>query len=1018
MLELRVLGGTDLQHPHGPGPRTLLAQPKRFAVLAYLALARPRGPQRRDVLLLRFWPESDTEHGRGALRLALHALRRALGDGVLVGRGDEGVGFAPGTLWCDAVEFERALDEDRPADALELYRGELLAGFHLPGAPEWERWLEVERARLARRAVDAVRRLVDGADARDELDEAVRWARRGLEIAPDDEAILQRLLVLLDAAGDRAAALAACDAFARRRRAELDAGLLPETEAIARAIRQRTPTRLPPRLEASAAPAPSPDTYIVDTSTDSAVATVVGTEHRVASDGVASPVRSVRIDSIHAEGPEPARASVLEARSTPGRRNGLPKRWWLAAAVLVLALAGGGVFLRRARLADAALSEDRVAVLPFRVRGAPQASYLGEGLVDLLSTRLNGAGAMHTVDPVALLGYAAREKLTPGDLDDGVAAARHFRAGSFVVGDVVEAGGRVQVTASLYGVDGRRRASAEATAEDERRLFEVVDRLAMGLLAGDGAAPDQGLPRTAALTTSSLPALRSYLTGERWFRAGKFGLAAEAFAEAAEADSTFALALYRLSTALDWAGQGYGSRSPGSVVRQALRFRDRLSPHDRMLLEARDAYWNGSAARAEQMYRTILDSYPTDVEAWHELGEVLFHRGVWMGVPLTRARAAFERALALAPDNESARIHLARIAALEGRGAERDSLVGQVVTRHPSHARALELLSLQAFGSGSAAAQAKVLDRARGVPYDAQWVDAWRTAIFLGDPSAGERLSAAMGEPSRPARARALSHTLAAHMLAAQGRWRAAQASLAAAEALEPAYAVQVRASLALVPAFPLTRAQVDSIRAALLRTPGSTADSADDAIGNARRYCPVLCRQYVLGALAVRAGDVAAAQRTVRALESYRDTSAHRVELARYQAYALRARIAQRTGDSRRALALLEKGWPQRTLPQFSSYETYAHTPERMLRAGLLRALGRDNEALDWYATVDEDLGAGVAYLAQSHLAQAEILDRLGDRRAAAAHYARFVALWKSADPASQPTLQRARTRLAQLGG
>ncbi|MDB4951952.1 MAG: Transcriptional activator protein, partial [Gemmatimonadetes bacterium] len=805
MIHLRVLGSTGLAGSDGPDPRALLAQPKRFALLAYLALARPRGAQRRDVLLLRFWPESDAEHGRGALRLALHFLRRALGEGVLVGRGDEGVGFAPGTLWCDALEFERALDEGRPADALELYRGELLAGFHLAGAPEWERWVEAERARLCERAAAAVRALVDAADAADDLDAGVRWARRGLEIAPDDEAMLQRLLVLLDAAGDQAGALRAYEAFVRRREGDDDAPL-PATQSIARAVRQRMPaarrpgSALPsdtspavaPSMEHAPAAANLPSAERSRSQPSTTLIVEDARSHKFVSSAVAwvdgSPMDGEARTSADAM-PEPAHARRSPLRS--GRRSRIA---WVVAAVLVVALGTGAFLMRRVRAADAALSEDRVAVMPFRVRGAPQSAYLGEGLVDLLSTRLNGAGALHTVDPVALLGYASRQKLQAGDLDDGRTAAIHFQAGSFVVGDVVEAGGRVQVTASLYGVDGRRRASAEATA-DERQLFEVVDRLAIGLLAGEPSAPDQRLPQTAALTTRSLPALRSYLTGERWLRAGKFALAAEAYTEAAEADSTFALALYRLSTALDWVGQGYGSRSPADVVRQAVRFRGRLDWHDRTLLEARDAYWNGSAEQAEQAYRAILAQYPADVEAWHELGEVLFHRGVWMGVPLTQARFAFARVLALSPDNESARIHLARIAAVEGKGVERDSLAAGLARLHPSHARALEMEALQAFGGGSAASREAVLERFRGLSYDAFWVNAWRVAGYTGDPVAGERLARVLAEPPRPARAQALAHTLAAHMLAAQGRWRAADSALADAAALEPAYAAQVRAS-------------------------------------------------------------------------------------------------------------------------------------------------------------------------------------------------------------------------------
>jgi DNA-binding SARP family transcriptional activator/TolB-like protein len=1020
MIHLRVLGGIDLHATDSPGPRSLLGQPKRLAVLVYLALARPRGAQRRDVLLTRFWPESDTEHGRGALRLTLHNLRKALGEGVLLGRGDEGVGFAPGTLWCDALEFERALDEGRPADALALYGGELLAGFHLPGAPEWEHWVELERSRLEHRAVEAVRGLVEQADGADDLTEAVRWARRGLEVRPDDEALLQRLLVLLDATGDGAGALRAYEAFARRRESQGDAPLA-ETQAIARAVRQRTPVRLPERLTREPA-------HTAASAESSFAADAIGTTT------VEDEARGIGEPSSETAGDErlSAAAAVLVARPAPHRTRearppavavpppparGRRRTWALLAGVAALAAAGAALALRT-RQADAALSPDRVAVLPFRVRGAPQAAYLSEGLVDLLSTRLNGAGDIHTVDPLALLGYAAREKLSTGDLEQGRQVARHFGAGSFVVGDVVEAGGRVQVTAARYDVQGRRMAEASSSTADEHQLFGVVDQLAIGLLAGGPATPERRLPQTAALTTRSLPALRAYLTGERWFRAGKFVLASEAFSEAADADSTFALALYRLSTSLDWVGQSYGSRSPGDVVRQALRHRDRLAPHDRMLLDARDAYWNGSAAEAEQLYRAVLASYPNDVEAWHELGEVVFHRGVWMGVPLTRARPDFQRVLELSPENESARIHLARIAAVEGRAGERDSLVAAVVQRHPSHARALELIAIQAFGARDTAARDEALDRLRALPYDAYWVNAWRVAGYTEDPAAGELLAASLGARAGDPRVRAISRTMGAHMLAAQGRWRAADSALARARADAPAYATQVRANLALLPARPLSAGEAAAIRDSLLRAPAPAADAVSDPIGNARRSCPSLCRVYLLGALAVRARDGVGSEQAIRALDAVRDTSPHVVELARYQAHALRARIAQRDGDPRLALALLEQGWPQRTLPRFSSYETYGHTAERMLRADLLRALGRDDEALAWYATVDEDLGAGIAWLAPSYLARAEIYDRRGDRAHAAWHYARFVDLWRNADPVSQPSVRQARERLAALRG
>lgn len=76
MIELRTLGTLDLRDSDGHNLTTALTQSKRLALLVYLALASPRGFQRRDTLLGLFWPESDDRRARAALRQAVRYLRR------------------------------------------------------------------------------------------------------------------------------------------------------------------------------------------------------------------------------------------------------------------------------------------------------------------------------------------------------------------------------------------------------------------------------------------------------------------------------------------------------------------------------------------------------------------------------------------------------------------------------------------------------------------------------------------------------------------------------------------------------------------------------------------------------------------------------------------------------------------------------------------------------------------------------------------------------------------------------
>lgn len=257
VIRLRLLGSLVLTDAEGVEVREVMAQPKRLGLLAYLAAAEPAGFRRRDVLLAFFWPEQDQRRARAALRRSLYLLRGALGPQVVVSRGDE-VGVDASGVWCDAVAFREAHAGERWADALALYRGDLLPGFFVPSAPDFERWMEQERRRLRLMAAAGARELMHGAERVGDLENAVAWARRGVAIDPDDELATQHLIRLLDRHGDRTGALQTYEDFARRLRDEFGLEPAPDTQALAMRARSARGARASVASRQPEAPEPSP----------------------------------------------------------------------------------------------------------------------------------------------------------------------------------------------------------------------------------------------------------------------------------------------------------------------------------------------------------------------------------------------------------------------------------------------------------------------------------------------------------------------------------------------------------------------------------------------------------------------------------------------------------------------------------------------------------------------------------------------------------------------------------------
>ena len=711
---------------------------------------------------------------------------------------------------------------------------------------------------------------------------------------------------------------------------------------------------------------------------------------------------------------EPGPAVVLPPSPAPlaSRQRRLGR---LALGLLVLGVIGAvGAAIRSSRSAPAvSVSPAVIAVLPFSYQGSPRFKYLTEGMVDLLSARLDGAAGLRSVDPRALLRVTDRDSST-ADPQRGRLVAEHFGAGRFVLGSVVEAGGRLQISATIYDRGARPQSSVAATAESEAGVLDVADRLARHILLVEA---QDSLPheheRVSEQATSSLPALKAYLEGAREFRAGRVEAAREAFRRATELDTSFALAFYHLATS----SNDFQARE---ALDRALRHKDRLAEHHRWLVEAAAAMLRGDHRTADQRIRQTLTMRPDLVEPWLWLGGLTYGKGPLLGRPWVDAREAYERALALEPENLRALDGLAAIAAREGRRAELDSLTERLLRLNPPHWIASNLRGQRAVVMGDTAELARFMADLRTRPDPSAQFGAGGVTWTTGDLWVGRRLWRLITEPSRSRGFRVEAHVSLAKIELTNGRRRAAAAELEAVRALDAGSALEHRAYFALTRFQEAPRPELIALRDSLEHWDAVAAMKTEkperDALLALHRRAHPYFKLYLLGLLSARLGDEAAALRYAGQLERA-DRSSLRGAFAADGGRFVSVEVAWRRGRPLEALATLENArfWTMEPpsdegAPDESPF--YGHMHERFARAELLYELGRLEEAIPWYRVLAYDL----LYTGPAELRLGQIYEHKGDRPRAIEHYSRFVELWKDCDPELQPMVHQAQQALARL--
>jgi eukaryotic-like serine/threonine-protein kinase len=321
--------------------------------------------------------------------------------------------------------------------------------------------------------------------------------------------------------------------------------------------------------------------------------------------------------------------TALAAALRQSRESARPRRKTVMAVIAAAAIAAGAAgavawFATRPTAVAVTEEAERIAVLPFSASG-PGVEVLGEGMVDLLTTNLQGVGGIQTVDPrLVLKRWGRKEMDQEGGVQEALDLGRKLDAGSVVTGSAVSASGRVRLAADLYAVAGGERLGRAQVDGPADSILPLVDRLSVALLR-DVWRSREPLPSLdlGSLTTDSIAALRAYLQGERYYRRFALDSALAQYTRAVEVDSTFALAHLRRALVFGWTG-GYGSPASVQAANAGFRYAQRLPPRSRRLLAGYQAFQEG-ATRAIDSMRAYVKDYPADLEGWYFYGEALNH---------------------------------------------------------------------------------------------------------------------------------------------------------------------------------------------------------------------------------------------------------------------------------------------------------------------------------------------------------------------------------------------------------
>jgi eukaryotic-like serine/threonine-protein kinase len=688
----------------------------------------------------------------------------------------------------------------------------------------------------------------------------------------------------------------------------------------------------------------------------------------------------------------------------------------IAVGILGLALAAavvGAVRYSRRPPGPGLSGRPALAVMAFDDHSRdPQSAWLSTGVPRMIVTALAQTPGVDVIGSdrlqasVAQVGGAGTGRAPAGQI------ARHAGAGAVLVGSLFRVGDELRIDVQLEDVESGR--VVVAASEHGRDVFAMVDALTVKIRrALDVGDRPSGRP-VRDVTTTSLGAYEFYVKALEASFNHRRADARTLLEQAIRLDPDFALAHAQLAIVLERLGEPVKAAAHRREVMGRL---DRLPDRQRLLALAKHES-ETDLNRARDAIERLLQRYPDEEEAY----DLMVHTYAYTRDPehANEALTFMQRWAQAIPGPGSGHFHNHYGYALIEHGlfTEAEKAFRAYISVSSNEANPYDSLAELFLLTGRPdAAIASFDDALRRNPVfgNSHFGRAYACAM-LGEYGQASASIATLEELGSRAGLPAPTIALAAAFFRSRlGQYDAAAERLAAAVRLarESGDAIGEADAYGLEAAIALERGQFGRVQTAVDRLRRTIAGRSADAITSARS---------TLADVLESAGSIAAGRLDtgdVRRVVATRPERARGALSARWQ-QMLAGEHALAAGDLVRAEERFAAvtGRSTANFGQYPAFVAIAHNlPFRDGLARIKVARGDLRGAVSMYARLNQpNVGAPWPSVFEPRfvLAAARVARRAGDDATARAEYARFLTLWKHADP-GLPELSEARAYIAR---